>query len=335
MIEQLKYIITTVTDPYQNLAMEEYLFSQVGEKECILYLWQNEKTVVIGRNQNPWKECRIRELIEDNGRLVRRLSGGGAVFHDLGNLNFTFLVTKENYSVEKQLEVILTAVNRLGIPAVRSGRNDITVEGRKFSGNAFYSDGTHSYHHGTILVRVDMSKLSKYLNVSRDKLVSKGVESVRSRVTNLTEYVPELNVDRMLEELIKAFGEVYGSIPEPLDSKKISGDLLTSLEDKFTSWDWNYGRRIEFSDSLGKRFSWGELDMNILVDAGVIKDCVIYSDALETNLFVQMAARLIGCPFLGAAMITALHKLKTEPGTEPGTELLLKDVIALIEEAGI
>lgn len=331
MIEQLKYLITKETDPYKNLALEEYLFSQVGENECILYLWQNEKTVVIGRNQNPWKECRIKELEEDGGKLVRRLSGGGAVFHDLGNLNFTFLVSKEHYDVEKQLEVIVNAVNRLGIPAMKSGRNDITVEGRKFSGNAFYSDGIHSYHHGTILIRVDMSRLSTYLNVSRDKLVSKGVESVRSRVANLTEYVPELTIDRMAEELIKAFGEVYGRVPEELEIGSIPAEKLNGSEARFSSWEWNFGSKLKFSDSLARRFSWGDIELQLIVDTGIIRECAVYSDSLETGIFDRIAGKLTGCLLKGAAMTAKLRELPVD--TE--TEMIITDVITLIVEEGI
>ena len=120
-VRRLRYCITNETYPYRNLALEEYLLHNVAEDECILYLWQNEKTVVIGRNQNPWKECKVKELNEDGGRLVRRLSGGGAVYHDLGNLNFTFVLTKENYNVDRQLDVIIRAVNGLGIEAERLG----------------------------------------------------------------------------------------------------------------------------------------------------------------------------------------------------------------------
>lgn len=331
MIEQLKYLITKETDPYKNLALEEYLFSRVGDNECILYLWQNEKTVVIGRNQNPWKECRIKELEEDGGKLVRRLSGGGAVFHDLGNLNFTFLVSKENYDVERQLEVIVKAVNRLGIPAIKSGRNDITVEGRKFSGNAFYSDGIHSYHHGTLLICVDMSRLSTYLNVSRDKLVSKGVDSVRSRVANLTEYTPELTIGRMEEELIKAFGEIYGRTPKELELNRFPAGDLKDSEAKFSSWEWNFGKKLKFSDSLGKRFSWGDIELQLTVEAGIIKDCAVYSDALETGIFDEIAGKLTGCPLKGAAMTAALRELPIVNGTEA----ILADVIKLIEDEGI
>ena len=225
-IKQIRYLITNETDPYKNLALEEYLLDNVTEDECILYLWQNEKTVVVGRNQNPWKECLIKDLGQDQGRLVRRLSGGGAVYHDLGNLNFTFLVTKDNYNVAKQLDVIIKAVNNLGIPAIKSGRNDIIVEEKKFSGNAFYSTGDKCYHHGTILVDVDMPSLSKYLNVSKAKLKSKGVDSVKSRVANLIEYRHDLTIDRLKTELIVGFGKAYGLEPIRMDSSSLDKEDL-------------------------------------------------------------------------------------------------------------
>ncbi len=331
MINQIRYIVTGETDPYKNMAMEEYLFHRVGPTEVILFLWQNERTIVIGRNQNPWKECKVQELESDNGKLVRRLSGGGAVFHDLGNLNFTFLVSKENYDLEKQLEVIVRAVNHLGIPAMKSGRNDITVEDRKFSGNAFYSDGIHSYHHGTILIRVDMSKLSHYLNVSREKLVSKGVDSVRSRVTNLTEYVPDLTIQGMREELITAFGEVYGLTAEPLRQETLDLKELKRLEEKFSSWEWNFGKKLQFSDSIGRRFSWGEVELQFSVENGIIRQCAVYSDALETGLFEAIADQLNGCPFRGAAMTETLKGLQADAERES----IITDVTALIKDEGI
>lgn len=326
MITNIQYIISNHTNPYQNLALEEHLLKTVGEEECILYLWQNEKTVVIGKNQNPWKECKIAELKKDGGKLVRRLSGGGAVFHDLGNLNFTFLVRKNNYDVEKQLEVILRAVNRLGILAKKSGRNDITVEGRKFSGNAFYSDGIHSYHHGTILINVDMSRLSDYLNVAKDKLKSKGVDSVRSRVVNLQEYRPDLNIDIMKEELVNALGEVYGRKPEPRKPILIDTKEVDKLTIKFSSWEWIYGRKLAFSNCFEHRFPWGNIELQFCVSAGVIETCTVYSDSLNTDFIELIAAYLKGCHFTADAMVHALQEVPVEEETSR----LQKDIITMI-----
>ena len=226
MIRRLTLALGPGSYPYPNFGMEEYLLYHVEEEECILYLWQNEKTVVIGRNQNAWKECRREELEAAGGHLVRRLSGGGAVFHDLGNLNFTFITRKDNYDVTKQTEVILRAVKKLGVNAERTGRNDITVDGRKFSGNAYYETGDFCYHHGTILLSVDKEEMARYLNVSREKLRSKSVDSVKSRVANLIEFVPDLTVRRMRDSLEESFGEVYGLPADPFPPERLCEDEI-------------------------------------------------------------------------------------------------------------
>jgi lipoate-protein ligase A len=327
-VRRLRYCITNETYPYRNLALEEYLLHNVAEDECILYLWQNEKTVVIGRNQNPWKECKVKELNEDGGRLVRRLSGGGAVYHDLGNLNFTFVLTKENYNVDRQLDVIIRAVNGLGIEAERSGRNDITVCGRKFSGNAFYSEGIKCYHHGTILVDADMSNLSKYLNVSKTKLVSKGVDSVRTRVANLKEYRPDLTIDMLKEELLKAFGETYGHVPVRIMEEDLPQDALKAGEKKFSSWEWIYGRKIEFSDNLERRFDWGDIELQLVVEGGIIRDCRAYSDSLDIDIFGLLPKYLSGCRFTPEDMEKALRRIETEIGNAR----IIEDIIRLINE---
>lgn len=327
-IKQLKYIITNETDPYKNLALEEYLLHNVTDDECILYLWQNEKTVVIGRNQNPWKECRHKELSESGGKMVRRLSGGGAVYHDLGNLNFTFLLTKDNYNVDRQLEVIIRAVNKMGINAVKSGRNDITVDGKKFSGNAFYSMGNKCYHHGTILFNVDMDSLSKYLNVSKTKLVSKGVDSVKARVTNLKDYRQDITLDMLKEALIEAFGETFCLEPVRMDLDLLPGDELEKRAEKFASWEWNFGRKIEFSDSLYRRFEWGDILIHMVVTGGIIKDCLAYSDALETELFEEIPKILVGCKFTPESMEEALKSIVNGEHQKK----IIEDVTQLIRE---
>ena len=210
MIKKLQYYIGSCTDPHRNLALEEYLTDTVGEDTCILYLWQNKHTVVIGRNQNAWQECRTTELERDSGTLACRLSGGGAVYHDMGNLNFTFSLRTQDYDLRKQQSVIVEACRSLGIPAEISGRNDILTNGCKFSGNSFYSHAGCSFHNGTLLVNVDMANLGKYLTPSKTKLESKGVASVRSRVINLTELKPDLTIDGMAQAMVQAFETVYG-----------------------------------------------------------------------------------------------------------------------------
>ena len=197
------------TDPYENLAAEKVLMDALQPGEAMLYLWQNLNTVVIGKNQNAWLECRTSLLSEEGGKLARRLSGGGAVFHDLGNLNFTFLMCKEDYDLDKQVAVIQKACALAGIQAEKSGRNDLLADGRKFSGNAFYQDKLHAYHHGTLMVDVDKEKLGRYLSPPKAKLAAKGVASVRSRVVNLKELAPTLTVSTMGAYMVQAFQEVY------------------------------------------------------------------------------------------------------------------------------
>ena len=216
MIDKLYIYNSTCVDPYFNIATEKLLLESVEENACILYLWQNQNTVVIGRNQNAWVECRTSLLEEDGGKLARRLSGGGAVFHDVGNLNFTFLMRDEDFDVDRQLSVIQEACASFGLSAEKSGRNDLLVQGYKFSGNAFYHTQGHAYHHGTLLIDADMEKLSRYLTPSKAKLEAKGVASVRSRVTNLKLLSPCITCEMMARQMEKAFEKVYGHDAEKI-----------------------------------------------------------------------------------------------------------------------
>lgn len=297
MIKKTKICITENLIPYQNLALEEYLMDTVPEDTCILYLWQNQNTVVIGRNQNCWKECRVKELEADGGHLVRRLSGGGAVFHDLGNLNFTFLVRKSDYDISRQLDVILKAVSACGIHAEKSGRNDITVDRRKFSGNAFYFSGDSAYHHGTLLIDVDKEKAGKYLSVSADKIRSKGVDSVRSRIANLNEFCPGLSIERMKQELTKAFGQVYGAEPETVSLTKRDAEQVEALQHKFADPDWIYGVKMPFSCEFSRRFPWGGVGIGLQVENGVIVGAQVDSDAMDETFIRRISPRLTGCRF--------------------------------------
>lgn len=327
MIDKITYVESKEFNPYKNLAVEEYLLLHLEDKECILYLWQNQNTVVIGKNQNAWKECKISSLEEDGGYLARRLSGGGAVYHDLGNLNFTFLAKKENYNVKRQLEVILNAVRKLGIHAEKTGRNDIAIDGKKFSGNAFYEKDDRCYHHGTIMMDVNKNVLSKYLIVSKEKLQSKGVNSVKSRVTNLREYVPELTLERLKEVLVASFEEMYGSCLEKKSIDMLDTKEVESLTKKYESWEWLYGKKLDFQNEIAKRFVWGEVSIQFMVDKGIIQDVAVYSDALHTELIQAIPKYLKGIRYQRDCICSGLALYLSKDKQE---EAMIQDMLAWI-----
>lgn len=299
-------------DPYFNLAVEQYLLETLAKDTCILYLWQNENTVVIGRNQNPWKECRTALLEQEGCSLARRLSGGGAVFHDRGNLNFTFLVPQAKYDLRRQLSVICEAVKSLGVNAEISGRNDILAEGRKFSGNAFYKNGKQAYHHGTLLVDVDMQKLGRYLNPSKAKLQAKGVDSVRSRVVNLLELNPNITIPDLKIALAEAFSKVYGNALERITDSMLDWDVIESLHRRNASWEWNYGQKMPFSFECEDRFPWGGVQITLQVENGLVKAAKVYSDAMDWSLAPQLEQALLGARFTKAELISRVESLKKE-----------------------
>ena len=298
MINKISLFRHSCTDPYRNLAVEEHLLNTVEPGQCILYLWQNENTVVIGRNQNAWKECRTSLLEQEGGHLARRLSGGGAVFHDLGNLNFTFLVNEEDYDLDRQLAVIQSACKALGLDAERSGRNDVLVEGRKFSGNAFYHSHGKAYHHGTVLVDTNGEKLARYLSPSKAKLQAKGVDSVRARVVNLIELVPGLTCERMAQELTAAFEQVYGMAAQTIDPASLDWAAVEALSVRNASSEWLYGPRLPLSFECEERFVWGGVQLQLQVESGVVVQAKVYSDAMDWDLAPALERALTGSPFL-------------------------------------
>lgn len=310
MLHSLYVIRSQQNDPRHNLALEEYLLRRVEPGQCILYLWQNQRTVVIGRNQNAESECRIQTLEEDGGHLVRRLSGGGAVYHDLGNLNFTFLATHGDYDVAKQTEVILRAVQLVGIQAEKTGRNDLTVDGQKFSGHAYYRTGDQCYHHGTLMVDVDMAPLEKYLNVSPLKLQAKGVKSVRSRVTNLRNYRPDLTIQRLNQALVEAFGQVYGLPVEELRYEDLDQAALAEGQARFSRPEWIYGDSRPLEVSREARFDWGVLRLDHSQEEGIITQAALWSDGLDADFLSRVPGLLQGCPLEAGPL---RNKLTADP----------------------
>ncbi len=294
-------------NPYYNLAVEEYLLSLAGEGECILYLWQNRHTVVIGRNQNAFKECKAEQLAADGGFLARRMSGGGSVYHDMGNLNFTFLAPKPVYNVDRQLSVILRALEEFGLKAEKTGRNDICIEGKKFSGNAFYKEPARCFHHGTLLVAADLSKMSHYLRVSAAKLEANSVESVKSRVVNLQSLCGDLTIDSLKAALIKAFGELYAP-PQQLVGGALDEQAINALTEKYSSEAWRYGESMEADYSMNQKFPWGEVELLLQIQGKQVVEVQLFSDAMEEYISEVVTASLRGADFEKAALTKALAK---------------------------
>ena len=245
----LRLLISDSYDPWFNLAVEECIFRQMPATQRVLFLWRNADTVVIGRAQNPWKECNTRRMEEDNVRLARRSSGGGAVFHDLGNTCFTFMAGKPEYDKTISTAIVLNALNSLGVEADASGRNDLVVKtpdgDRKVSGSAYRETKDRGFHHGTLLLNADLSRLANYLNPDKKKLAAKGITSVRSRVANLTELLPGITHQQVCQAITEAFFAHYG---ERVEAEIISPDKAPDLPNfaetfaRQSSWEWNFGQ---------------------------------------------------------------------------------------------
>lgn len=313
MITRISTYMGSGFDPHQNLAIEKCLLDLVEPGQCILYLWQNQNTVVIGRNQNAWAECRTSLLEQEGGKLARRLSGGGAVFHDVGNLNFTFLLRDEDYDVDRQLTVISHACALAGIATEKSGRNDVLAEGRKFSGNAFYHQNGHAYHHGTLMVNVDKDKLGRYLSPPKAKLQAKGVASVRSRVVNLQELASDLTVARMKQLMVQAFESVYGLPAVPITLTDTQLQSVQQTAQLYGSWDYLYGSPLSFTFQCEERFDWGHISLQLEAKGGIVTAAKVYSDAMDWLLAPSIENALTGCAFRLEDMNEALHQAITDP----------------------
>lgn len=301
-----RLVISEETNPYYNLALEEELLRTVENDENILYLWQNDKTVVIGRNQNPYLECNIDYMNENNIFLARRISGGGAVFHDLANLNFTFITKEETLDLEKQMKVLKLAVEGFGLNVEFSGRNDLLVNGRKFSGHAFYNEDGNCFHHGTLMVNVNVSILGEVLSPSKLKLQSKGIKSVKSRVVNLNELNNDITIESLKISLEKAFEKVYGKILE----KGIynANFKIPKFYEKYKKSLWNFGESPKYNVILEEKLSIGNIQVNLNIENGIVKEGNIHSDTLKKINFKDVEEKLIGQIFLKENILNIIRE---------------------------
>ena len=288
-------------DGWRNLAVDEYFLDNMAKDEMMLYFYTNTNAVIIGRGQNPWAECNLTAMERDHVQLVRRITGGGAVFHDAGNLNFSFIAGEDRYDLNRQMNMILRAVRSLGIPCEFSGRNDLLADGRKFSGNAFCTRGAVRQHHGTLLVRADLSRLQNYLNVDPRKLQSKGVKSVRSRVCNLSDFVPELTCDALLAALKDAFRAEYGDYTE-IGANWLEESAIAPYYEKQCSEAWRLGTTPRFDAQIENRFQWGNVQLLLTLKGGRVEDARVYSDANDADLPDAVRALLLGADYHPAAL---------------------------------
>ncbi len=316
----LRFVISDQYNPFLNRAVEQYLTDHQEEGVVTMYLWKNQQTVVIGFNQNPYSECNVKLLLDEGGHLMRRGTGGGAVYHDLGNINFSFIADKSLYDVKKQLSVIQDALLSYGLQAEISGRNDLTCEGRKFSGNAFAKGQKNNLHHGTILIKTDGAMMQRYLIVDKAKLMKNGVKSVASRVVNLSELVPELTSESIKQPLMSSFEKVYGGKAELLDFDTLINSIeVQAIRNQISSHDFLFSRWEQFKTTKKARFSWGGVEIALQVDEAnsVIKDVQIASDCLDTEA-IQQAEKLLK----GAST-------KAMPTFDTDNEII-KDIVHLI-----
>lgn len=284
-------------NPWKNLAIEKHLAENIRPGDFLFYLWQNENSVVIGRNQNALRECKASLLESEGGYLARRTTGGGTVYQDLGNLCFTFIASPERYDLTRQMKVVQMACRKFGIETEFSGRNDmITRDGYKFSGNAFSVNSKCKIQHGTLMVDVDKEKLRRYLTPSEDKMKAKGVKSVESRVCNLKELNADVTVEAMKDALVEAFSEEYGDF-QTIEAGCLNNAEIEKTYKLYASWDWRYGKSPECEVVYCKRFSFGEVQVHLKLKNLYIEECKVYSDSLDVDFPQKLEKVLINQRF--------------------------------------
>lgn len=287
-------LYNTSTDPYFNLACEEYLLDS-DIREEIFMLWRNAPTVVIGRNQNAYAELNADFIASNHIAVVRRLTGGGAVFHDLGNVNYSFITPEAgatNLDFERFCKPVIAALGSMGLEACMSGRNDILADGRKISGTAQCVRNGKILHHGTLLYSADMTRLAGALNVNAAKIQSKGIKSVRSRVANICDLLPEdkrMPVTAFIDTLFNYFG---GS-PAMLSPEMVQAVQKLS-DEKYSKWEWNYGQSKQYSMERSQRFDFGTVEILLDAEKGVIQNIQFRGDFFGRRDVSELSGLLTG-----------------------------------------
>lgn len=303
-----------ITDPRINLAIEEYSLKYLDPNESYLLFYINEPSIIIGKNQNTIEEINTTYVEENHIHVVRRLSGGGAVYHDKGNLNFSF-ITKDDgnsfHNFKKFTEPVVKALEKLGVKAEMSGRNDIIAsDGRKISGNAQFSTRGRMFSHGTLLFDSEIDSVVSALKVKKDKIESKGIKSIRSRVANISEYLEEkITITQFRELLLRNIFDGAENIPTYKLTEEDWEKINEISKERYQNWDWNYGKSPKFNYQHSHRFPVGQIDVRLEVHKGIIENCKIYGDFFGVEDVEEIEAALAGARYDKSEMDKALEKI--------------------------
>ena len=304
-----------ITDPRINLAIEEYILKNMDiEKDDFLLFYINQPSIIIGKNQNTIEEINT-DYVEENGILVvRRLSGGGAVYHDLNNLNFSFLTKDDGNSFsnyKKFTQPVVDALAKLGVNSELSGRNDILAEGKKVSGNAQYSTRGRMFSHGTLMFNLDIDAVVNSLKVKQDKIESKGIKSVRSRVANIIDFLPEkITVEQFRMEILKSIFGGEENIQYYELTEQDWENIHEISKNRYQLWEWNYGKSPRFNIQKTKRFPSGSLDIRLEVNKGVIEEAKIFGDFFGVGDVDEVGELLVGTKYDRAAIAEKLKDIE-------------------------
>lgn len=300
-------------DPRINLAIEEYALKHLNINETYLLFYINEPSIIIGKNQNTIEEINTKYVEDQHIHVVRRLSGGGAVYHDKGNLNFSF-ITKDDgnsfHNFKKFTEPVVEALKKLGVNAELSGRNDLMAEGRKISGNAQFSTKGRMFSHGTLLFDSEIENVVSALKVKKDKIESKGIKSIRNRVANISEFLEQkVTVEEFREMLLRYIFDGEENITEYKLTEKDWETIHQISKERYQSWDWNYGKSPKFNLQHSHRFPVGQIDVRLEVNKGKIDACTIYGDFFGVGDVQEVQEKLTGVRYEKASIEQALEDI--------------------------